>query len=61
MSETERSRVGSSLDDFLNEEGTREVVEAQALKEVLAGQIKQEPYTVGPGANGIDQTDPAHS
>jgi hypothetical protein len=32
MSEVEKGRIGSSFDDFLDEEGIREEVEAQALK-----------------------------
>ena len=42
MSEGEKGRIGSSFDDFLDEAGIREEVEAQALKEVLAWQIGQE-------------------
>jgi hypothetical protein len=42
MTETEKGRIGSSFDDFLDEEGIREEVHAQALKEVLAWQIEQE-------------------
>ena len=34
--------IGSTLDEFLAEDGTLEVVEAQAIKEVLAWQIRQE-------------------
>jgi len=34
--------IGSTLDEFLAEDGTLEVVEAQAIKEVLAWQIQQE-------------------
>jgi len=47
MSEVEQGRIGSSLDDFLDEEGIRDEVEAQALKEVLARQIEQEMKAVG--------------
>lgn len=42
MSKVEKGRIGSSFDDFLDEEGIREEVEAQALKDVLAWQIEQE-------------------
>ena len=42
MTEMEKGRIGSSFDDFLDEEGIREEVHAQALKEVLAWQIEQE-------------------
>jgi len=42
MSEGEKGRIGSSFDEFLDEEGIREEIEAQALKEVLAWQIEQE-------------------
>ncbi len=41
MTEAEKGRVGSSFDDFLKEEGIREEVQAQALKEVLAWQLEQ--------------------
>ena len=41
MTEAEKGRVGSSFDDFLEEEGIREEVQAQALKEVLAWQLEQ--------------------
>ena len=47
MSEAEKGRIGSAFDDFLDEEGIREEVEAQALKEVLAWQIEQEMKAVG--------------
>ena len=47
MSEGEKGRIGSSFDDFLDEEGIREEVEMQALKEVLAWQIEQEMKAVG--------------
>ena len=47
MSEGEKGRIGSSFDDFLDEAGIREEVEAQALKEVLAWQIEQEMKAVG--------------
>ena len=42
MNEVEQGGIGSSFDDFLDEEGIREEVEAQALQEVLAWQIEQE-------------------
>ena len=45
MSEVGQGRIGSSFDDFLDEEGIREEVEARALKEVLAWQIEQEMKT----------------
>lgn len=41
MTEVEKGRVGSSFDDFLEQEGIREEVQAQALKEVLAWQLEQ--------------------
>lgn len=41
MSEVERRRIGSTFDDFLDQEGIRDEVEAQAFKEVLAWQIAQ--------------------
>ena len=47
MSEGEKGRIGSSFDDFLDEAGIREEVEAQALKEVLAWQIEQEMKATG--------------
>ncbi|EPR42152.1 hypothetical protein dsx2_2876 [Desulfovibrio sp. X2] len=36
-----KEHVGSSLDDFLNEEGVQAEVTARALKRVLAWQISQ--------------------
>lgn len=39
--------IGSSLDDFLEEEGLLEEAEAQALKQVLAHQIEQAMRTQG--------------
>jgi hypothetical protein len=38
---------GSTLDDFLEEEGTRETFQAVAIKEVLAWQIEQAMKTQG--------------
>ncbi|MBN2685629.1 MAG: XRE family transcriptional regulator [Pontiellaceae bacterium] len=37
-----KKHVGSSFDDFLNEEGISAEVEAKAIKRVLAFQIEQE-------------------
>ncbi|MFT4041221.1 MAG: hypothetical protein QM692_23770 [Thermomicrobiales bacterium] len=39
--------IGSTFDDFLDEEGIREEVEAHAIKRVLAWQIQQEMVTQG--------------
>ena len=47
MSSTQRGRIGSSFDDFLDEECIREEVEAQARKEVLAWQTEQEKKAAG--------------
>lgn len=47
MSAVEQGRIGSSFDDFLDEEGIREEVEAHALKDVLAWEIEQEMKRVG--------------
>lgn len=41
LSEVEQARIGLSFDDFLDEEGIREEVGAQTLKEVLAWPIEQ--------------------
>jgi antitoxin HicB len=41
MTEIEQGQVGSSFEDFLQEEGIHEEVQAQALKEVIAWQIEQ--------------------
>jgi len=38
---TKTSHVGSSLDDFLDEQGMLEECEHQALKEILADQVRQ--------------------
>ena len=35
------NHIGSSFDDFLEEEGIRDEVEARALKRVLAWQVEQ--------------------
>lgn len=47
MSNTQRGRIGSSFDEFLDEKGIREEVAAQALKELLAWQIEQEMKAAG--------------
>jgi antitoxin HicB len=41
VTDVEAGRIGSSLEDFLAEEGILEEVQAQALKEVIAWQIEQ--------------------
>ena len=41
MEENERGSVGSSFDDFLEEQGTYEETTAQAIKRVLAHQLAQ--------------------
>ena len=41
MSQKPSPHVGSSFDDFLSEEGLLEVCEEQAIKELLAEQIKR--------------------
>lgn len=41
VTQVEKGHIGSSFDDFLEEEGIREEVQAQALKEVLAWQLEQ--------------------
>jgi antitoxin HicB len=41
VTDAERGSIGSPFEDFLEEEGIREEVQAQALKEVLAWQIEQ--------------------
>lgn len=51
---TYRQRIGSSFDDFLDEDGIREEVAARALKEVLAWPIEQEK------AAGLTKTAVAH-
>ncbi len=42
MTERENPHIGSTLDDFLEEEGTLEQNRASAIKEVIAYQIQQE-------------------
>jgi DNA-binding Xre family transcriptional regulator len=37
---TKNPRIGSSLDDFLDEQGMLEECEHQALKEILADQVR---------------------
>lgn len=41
MTEIEKGCIGSTLDSFLDEDGIREDVEAQAPKEVIAWQVEQ--------------------
>ena len=41
MSQKPNPHVGSSFDDFLSEEGLLEACEEQAIKELLAEQIKR--------------------
>ena len=38
---TKNPRIGSSFDDFLDKQGMLEVCEHQALKEILADQVRQ--------------------
>lgn len=42
MTDVEKGRAGSTLDEFLAEEGVLEEATGQAVKEVLAWQIEQE-------------------
>lgn len=39
--------IGSSFDDFLDEEGIREVVEAEAIKRVIAAEIADAMNSLG--------------
>lgn len=39
---TKNKHIGSSFDEFLNDEGIKEEVEATAIKKVIAFQIKKE-------------------
>ena len=41
MSKKIRTRRGSTLDSFLEEEGVKEAFQAQAIKEVIAWQLLQ--------------------
>ncbi|HEY1215712.1 MAG TPA: Fis family transcriptional regulator [Bryobacteraceae bacterium] len=41
MSKKRNPRVGSSLDDFLEEEGLLEELQVQAIKEVVAWQLEE--------------------
>nr|WP_311735205.1 MULTISPECIES: Fis family transcriptional regulator [unclassified Janthinobacterium] len=41
MMETTNTHIGSSLDDFLKEEGIFEQTQTQAVKEVIAWQLTQ--------------------
>ena len=41
MTESRKAHLGSSFDDFLEEEGTKADVEAVALKRVIAWQISE--------------------
>ena len=40
MAQKKKGRIGSTLDGFLAEEGILETCEEQALKQILADQIK---------------------
>jgi len=40
MAQKKKGKIGSSFDAFLAEEGILEASEEQALKQILAGQIK---------------------
>lgn len=40
MAQRAKGRIGASFDDFLREEGILEVSEEQALKQILADQIR---------------------
>ena len=42
MSKAEHQNWGSSLDDFLAEEGIREAAKAEAVTRVVASQLRQE-------------------
>lgn len=57
MTEIEKGRVGSTLDSFLDEDGIREDVEAQAPKEVIAWQVEQamKAQSLSKGAAGGDE------
>jgi antitoxin HicB len=41
MSKKRNPHIGSSLDDFLKEEGTFEELQVQAIKEVVAWQLEE--------------------
>jgi antitoxin HicB len=41
MSKKRKRHVGSSIDDFLKKEGIFEESQAQAIKEVVAGQLEE--------------------
>ena len=41
MTKTKNPHWGSTLDEFLDEEGTREAFQAVAIKEVLSWQIAE--------------------
>lgn len=40
MAERKKGRIGSSFDDFLEEEGILEECEERAIKQILADQVK---------------------
>ena len=40
MADKKKEKIGSSFDDFLAEQGIRQECEEQAIKQILAGQIK---------------------
>ncbi len=41
MAEKQKGRIGSSFDDFLEEEGILEECEEGAIKQILADQVKE--------------------
>lgn len=41
MSKKQNAHIGSSLDDFLKDEGTFEEVQTQAIKEIVAWQLAE--------------------
>ena len=53
MSKKKNSHIGSSLDDFLKEEGILEEVQTQAIKEVVAWQLAEAMKTRGVSKAGM--------
>jgi antitoxin HicB len=53
MTKKKNPHWGSTLDDFLAEEGTREAFQAVAVKEVLAWQIEEAMKAQGMSRKGL--------
>ncbi len=53
MSKTQHSPIGSSLDDFLKEEGVFEELQTRAIKEIAAWQLEEAMKERGVSKAGV--------